>query len=596
MLHMSTNELREAYQRFFEERGHMRIPSAPLVPENDPSVLFTTAGMHPLVPYLKGQPHPAGKRLTNAQKSLRTTDIDEVGDATHATVFEMLGNWSLGDYFKKEAITWSWEFLTSSEGLGIAPERLAVSVFAGDADAALDEEAENTWRSLGVAQERIARLGKEENWWPAGGKHPGPQGPDTEMFYWTGSEAAPVTFDPTDRRWVEIWNDVFMQYNRTVDGTYEPLPQQNVDTGMGLERVIMVMGGHASIYDIDSFTPLMQLLRSVVTADDERSLRILADHIKAFTFVLGDEIQVVPANTDQGYVVRRLIRRAIVAGRQLQIKRPISEVLLEGMNLVIEQYGSAYASLQQGKTEAQTNLRQEVEKFDATIDRGLRELDRLLKGRRSGDVLTGQEVFSLYETHGLPYEVTAEIAAQNGLSIDQEATKKEFEQAFAAHKEKSRTAAAGKFKGGLADHSEMSIKYHTATHLLHQALQDVLGPKAIQKGSNITPERLRFDFSHSEKLTPDQLARVTQIVNEKIQADLPVTREEVTVEEAREAGARGLFSERYGEKVSVYRVGDYSIEICGGPHVERTGVLGTFRITKEESAGAGVRRIRAVLH
>ncbi|MEX2054853.1 MAG: alanine--tRNA ligase [Candidatus Andersenbacteria bacterium] len=595
MKSITSEQLRERFLQFFESKGHVRIPSAPLVPENDPSVLFTTAGMHPLVPYLKGQPHPAGKRLVDVQKSLRTTDIDEVGDATHATVFEMLGNWSLGDYFKKEAITWSWEFLTSPQWLSLPPERLAVSIFAGDADAPIDEEAQRVWRELGIPDTRIARLGKEDNWWPAGGKHPGPQGPDTEMFYWTGPEPAPETFDPSDKRWVEIWNDVFMQYNRTPEGTYEPLPQQNVDTGMGLERVVMVLGGHQSIYEIDSFIPLMELINKDTQVDDVRQKRILADHIKAFTFVLGDEIPIVPSNTDQGYIVRRLIRRAIVASRHLEMGRRTSEVLLAGMNIVIEQYGSAYPSLRNRHSAAQENLRLEVEKFDATIDRGLRELDRIIKSRQSGDVLSGQEVFSLYETHGLPYEVTAEIAAQGGLSIDESAVKQQFEEAFATHKEKSRTAAAGKFKGGLADHSEQSIKYHTATHLLHQALRTILGPHVLQRGSNITPERLRFDFVHPNKLTAEELKSVEDLVNAQIATDLQVDRQEMTVAEAKAAGALGLFEHKYSDRVTVYSVGDFSREICGGPHVEHTGTLGHFKITKEESASAGTRRIKAIL-
>lgn len=587
---ISSNELRELYQGYFESKGHKRIPSAPLVPENDPSVLFTTAGMHPLVPYLKGQPHPAGNRLTNVQKCLRTVDIDEVGDATHATVFEMLGNWSLGDYFKREAIEMSWEFLTSPDCLGIEPGKLAFSVFEGDSDTPADTEAEKVWLEMGVKPERIARLGKEDNWWPAGGKSPGPQGPDTEMFYWIGEEEAPKNFNPDDKRWVEIWNDVFMQFNRNEDGRYDSLPQKNVDTGMGFERVLMVLSGLKSIYEIDTYEPLMKHLRELTDKDDERQLRILADHIKAATFVLGDEVPIEPSNTDQGYVARRLIRRAILAVRQLQIKEEASDVLKTGADIIADVYGGAYSTLNRRRDEVKLLLAKEVEKFGSALDKGMREFDRL----KENGAFSGTEAFYLFESFGFPIDVTRELASKSGIEFG-EKEEKEFEERRIKHQEKSRSAAAGKFKGGLIDQSEQSVKYHTATHLLHQALREVLGEHVKQRGSNITAERLRFDFSHPEKMTPEEIEKVENIVNDKINESLPVKRQEMTVAEAKESGAIGLFEGKYGEVVSVYSVGEFSREICGGPHVENTSALGEFKIKKEESAGAGVRRIKGVL-
>ncbi|MEX0650048.1 MAG: alanine--tRNA ligase [Candidatus Andersenbacteria bacterium] len=584
------HQLRELYLSFFESKGHARIPSAPLVPENDPSVLFTTAGMHPLVPYLKGEAHPAGKRLTDTQKCLRTTDIDEVGDATHATVFEMLGNWSLGDYFKEDAIRWSWEFLTSKEWLELDPRYLAVSVFAGDTDAPRDEESARLWREVGMPEARIAYLSKEENWWPAGGGQPGPQGPDTEMFYWTGKETPPREFNPEDSRWVEIWNDVFMQFDLTADGEYKPLPQQNVDTGMGLERTVMVLNGYTSIYEIDSFQGLMHLISSKSANHNERHIRIVADHVKAATFLLGDEHPILPSNTDQGYVLRRVIRRAVRSCRVLGVENTAG-LLREGVAIMVDQYGDIYPSLAKHQQTIHTELQKEIEKFEVALTRGLRELDKVMAGKLKGDVLAGLDVFRLYESFGFPLELTEELAGEHGLGIDMSG----FEAALQAHQEKSRAGAEQKFKGGLADHSTQSVHYHTATHLLHQALRTVLGTHVFQKGSNITPERLRFDFSHPDKMTPEQIKGVEELVNLKISEDMPVVREELTVEEAKAKGALGLFEHKYGEKVNVYTMGNFSCEICGGPHVKRTGELGHFKIIKEESAGAGVRRIKAVL-
>lgn len=592
MKRISSNGLREMYQQFFERKGHARLPSAPLVPENDPSVLFTTAGMHPLVPYLKGQPHPAGKRLTDVQKCLRTTDIDSVGDATHATVFEMLGNWSLGDYFKEEAIAWSWEFLTGQRWLGIDPARLAVSVFAGNGNAPRDDESAQIWQRLGVARERVAYLGMEENWWPAGGEAIGPQGPDTEMFYWTGAGTPPREFNPEDARWVEIWNDVFMQYNRTAEGVLQELAQRSVDTGMGLERTIMVLNELSSIYDIDTYDSLLRLIqeRTLVPerAETVRHWRILADHLKAATFVLADEVPVLPSNTGRGYVVRRIVRRAAVAAHKLEMQN-VSDIFSLGLSLVIEQYAAPYASLKSRQAEAIEALQEELEKFEAALRRGFKKIER-----DAPAMITGHYVFGISSTYAVPADLVIDYAEEHGIprspDIDQDLKKAQKE-----HQEKSRTAATGQFAGGLADHSVQSIKYHTATHLLHQALRDVLGTHVLQRGSNITPQRLRFDFSHPDKLTDEQIGAVERTVNKRISDDLPVTREEMTVAEARARGALGLFGTKYGERVSVYAIGNYSLEICGGPHAARTGELGSFKIVKEESAGAGVRRVKALL-
>lgn len=591
-MNISSNELREKFQLFFEKKEHKRILSAPLVPENDPSVLFTTAGMHPLVSYLKGQKHPQGDKLTNVQKCLRTTDIDEVGDNTHATVFEMLGNWSLGSYFKKEAIGYSWEFLTDQKGLRLDPEYLAVSVFTGDDNSPRDEESASLWHKAGVAKERIAYLDKEENWWPAGGKAIGPQGPDTEIFYWTGKDAPPKEFDANDSSWVEIWNDVFMEYNGAEDGSLTKLKQQNVDTGMGLERVVMVLNGLESIYEIDTYESLMRLIKKHVKKENEKQLRVLADHIKAATFMLCDEVPVAPANKDQGYVLRRVIRRAVLAMRELEFEVNASGVMAEGLALIIDEFSEIYPSLTLNKERALVELKAEVDKFDVTIDRGMRELYKIINdNKKSGDVLSGAQAFLLWESFGLPIEMTGEIVKKSGMQIDRDA----FDKKLREHQEKSRTAGAGKFKGGLSDQSDESIKYHTATHLLQQALREVLGNHVQQRGSNITTERLRFDFSHTDKMTNEEIKKVENMVNENIKANLSIVKKEMSVEEAKGAGALGLFEKKYGDKVSVYFIGDFSNEICGGPHVKKTGTLGDFKITKEESSSAGVRRIKAVL-
>lgn len=596
---MTAHELRQKYLDFFKSKGHTVIPSASLIPENDPSVLFTTAGMHPLVPYLLGEPHPAGKRLVDVQKCIRTGDIDEVGDATHLTFFEMLGNWSLGDYFKQDAIRWSFEFLTSKDWLGIPIHRLAVTVFTGDADASRDEESAAIWKELGMPEKRIAYLGKADNWWPAGGKHPGPQGPDTEMFYWTGVESVPEAFDPNDKHWVEIWNDVFMQFNRTPEGKLLPLQQQNVDTGMGLERTAAVLQGKTSVYETELFAPIFSIIETLVDkkygSDPavSRSMRIIADHMRAASFILGDRFGVAPSNVDQGYVLRRLIRRAIRHGRQLGMMNRMTVPIAE---VVIDTFKSAYPELQERREIIVTELDQEEARFRKTLEKGLKEFDKIFEEKKK---VSGEDAFILYSTYGFPLELTQELASDKGQSVD----KVTFEEEFKKHQDLSRAGAEKKFAGGLADHSEESKRLHTATHLLHQALRSVLGDHVFQRGSNITQERLRFDFSHPEKMTPEQVKQVEDVVNEQIKKDLPVHFEMLTVEEAKKCGAIGLFEDKYaqiGDQIKVYFVGDeergfFSKEICGGPHVDHTGELGHLKITKEEASSAGVRRIKAIL-
>ena len=593
---MKANELRKKFLAFFEEKGHAVIPSASLIPENDPTVLFTTAGMHPLVPYLLGAKHPAGKRLTNVQKCIRTGDIDDVGDTTHCTFFEMLGNWSLGDYFKKKAIAWSWEFLTSDRWLNIPKDRIYISVFEGDENAPRDNESYNYWRSHGVEEDHIFFLPKEHNWWgPAGTT--GPCGPDTEMFYDTGKEKCSPDCDITCNcgKYVEIWNDVFMEYNKTADGRYEPLNQKNVDTGMGLDRTIAVLQGVDSVYETDLFKDIMKKIEDLAereykeNVDTVRAYRIVADHIRTATFILGDQRGVTPSNVDQGYVLRRLIRRAIRFGLQIGIPEGrISEIA----KVVVNQYSDVYPELAKNEKRIIRELELEEERFQRTIRQGLREFTKVISSINEGSrVIDGKSAFRLYDTFGFPLEFTQELAKENGYEVDV----KGFEESFRKHQEVSSTGAAQRFKGGLADHKEETTKLHTATHLLHTALRKLLGDSVEQRGSNITAERLRFDFSFPRKLTKEELDEVERIVNEVIDQDLEVKCEEMTVEEAQKAGAIGLFESKYGEKVKVYSIGDFSKEICGGPHVSRTGELGKFKIKKEGSSSAGVRRIRAVL-
>ena len=589
---MKAKELRKKYIDFFKEKGHQLIKSASLVPENDPTVLFTTAGMHPLVPYLIGEKHPAGQKLVGIQKCVRTGDIDEVGDICHLTFFEMMGNWSLGDYFKKEAIEYSFDFLTNSKWLNLSLDRLAFTVFKGDSDAPFDEEAYNHWIRLGVSEKRIAELSKKDNWWgPAG--QTGPCGPDTEMFYWVGKEPTPIVFDPENKLWVEIWNDVFMQYHKNNEGKFEPLTQKNVDTGMGLERVTAVLQGKASCYETELFQPLFEKLDKIRGTEkaEERtpSERIIADHLRTATFMITDGIS--PSNVDQGYILRRLIRRAVREARKLGVNSAFTSHIAE---VVIKEYSYAYPELSSNADFIIKELEQEEKQFAQALEKGTREFEKLISrvpAHITKKIISGKNAFFLYETYGFPIELTEEMAKERGFSVDHQS----FKKAYKRHQELSRQGAEQKFKGGLADNSEQTSALHTATHLLHEALRRVLGKHVAQKGSNITTERLRFDFSHPEKMTRDQIAEIENMINNVINSKLPVTFEEMTVKEAIDQDAIGLFGNRYGDKVKVYFIGDFSKEICGGPHAANTEKLVKFKIKKEESSSKGVRRIKAVI-
>ncbi|HRU84212.1 MAG TPA: alanine--tRNA ligase [Eubacteriales bacterium] len=589
MKKLSSSELRQAYLDFFKKRGHAVIPSASLIPENDPTVLFTTAGMHPLVPYLLGEKHPAGTRLTNVQVCIRTGDIDEVGDDSHFTFFEMLGNWSLGDYFKKEAIAWSWEFLTGV--LGIDKARLAVSVFAGDGNAPRDEESAGIWRSLGM--ENIFYLPAKNNWWgPAG--LTGPCGPDTEMFVITDRPPCSPECSPACScgRYLEIWNNVFMEYNKTADGKYVKLERPNVDTGMGLERTITILNGLNSGYETDLFDFAIKKLEEMsglsCTSDEEikRAMRIFADHIRTAVFILGDKNGVTPSNIDQGYVLRRLIRRAVRFGRKLNLAAGAPSELAA---LYIEKYKDIYPDIGKNAEKIRSELDREEERFSATLQQGLKEFEKVVKYIPT-KVIPGKTAFRLYDTYGFPLEITEELAKEAGFSVDVAG----YQAAFSEHQKKSQAGAKQKFKGGLADNTELTARLHTATHLMHKALQQVLGSEVEQRGSNITAERLRFDFQFERPMTDEEIAEVERLVNEEIKKDSSVVCEEMSVAEAKDSGAIGVFESRYGEMVKVYSIG-FSKEICGGPHAARTGELGKFKITKEQSSSAGVRRIRAIL-
>ena len=651
MKQLSSNELRALFLKFFQKKGHSVIPSASVIPENDPTVLFTTAGMHPLVPYLLGQKHPQGTRLTDVQKCIRTGDIDEVGDMSHLTFFEMLGNWSLGDYFKDQMIPWSWEFLTSPEWLGIDPDKLAFTVFEGDEDCPRDEEAANLWRKCGVKDDHLFYLPKEHNWWgPAGVT--GPCGPDTEMFIITkkpcGPDCSPACHCGA---YLEIWNDVFMQYNKQKDGSFIPLTQKNVDTGMGLERTICVLNGKKSVYETDAFTGILakieELCGKKYTPDDEntRAFRIVADHMRTSTFIIGDPRGIGPSNVGQGYILRRLIRRAVRYGMGLGLQEGFTAEIAK---VIIDQYKAVYPELEQNKAFVLEQLTLEEGRFARTLKQGEKEFDKVMNNLRrtrkamekiladdtlaaaeeavkthvlrpqpdmvsaieavkAGDlakvkaecqrihdslnVIDGRSAFKLYDTYGFPIEITKELAAENGLTVDEADFAKRFEQ----HQATSRSGAEQIFKGGLADHSEQTTCLHTATHLLQAALRKVLGNEVHQKGSNITAERLRFDFTFGRKVTPEELAQVEALVNEAIAAKVPITMEEMTVSEAKAQGAMGLFESKYGEVVRVYTMGPYSKEICGGPHANNTGDLVSFKIIKEEASSAGVRRIKATI-
>ena len=584
---MKAIELRRKYIEYFKRNGHKEIPSAPVVPENDPTVLFTTAGMHPLVPYLLGEPHPQGKRLTDYQKCIRTGDIDSVGDPCHLTYFEMMGNWSLGDYFKDESIKMSYNFL--KDELGFDMDKISVTVFAGEDGIPRDEEAANAWANMGIPRDRIFYLGREDNWWgPAG--ETGPCGPDTEIFFDTGKPKCSENCNPSCScgKYLEIWNDVFMQYNKTKDGKYEPLKQKNVDTGLGLERVISLLQGKNNVYETELFADVIAKIQELAKNFNINSARIIADHLRASIFMIIDGVR--PSNVEQGYVLRRLLRRVIRHMRKVEIDpNEISTLVEKFVEIMAEMYPEVPAN----KDTIIEVIKEEKDKFVKTLEHGEKEfIKNAEKTKAEGkEKLDGEVVFRLYDTFGFPPEMTAELAEEKDLKIDM----KEFEELFKKHQEISRAGSEAKFKGGLADHSEKTTAYHTATHLLHKALQIVLGEHATQKGSNITAERLRFDFMNPQKLTPEELKRVEDIVNEQIQRDLPVTCEEMSLEDAQKSGATGLFVNKYGDKVKVYTIGDFSKEICGGPHVDRTGKLGHFKIIKEEAVSAGVRRIKAIL-
>ena len=588
---MTANELRTMYVNFFKERGHKEIASASLLPENDPTVLFTTAGMHPLVPYLLGEKHPSGNRLTDVQKCVRTEDIDEVGDDTHCTFFEMLGNWSLGDYFKQESISMSFEFLTKY--LNIPVERLAVTVFEGDELVPADEEAIEIWKSFGLTEEQIYRYGREDNWWgPAG--QTGPCGPDTEIFYDMGKPKCGPNCGPSCHcgKYVEIWNNVFMQFNKEADGSFTELAQKNVDTGMGLERVLTIFNGKTNVYDTELFVPVMTKLSEVLSKEGKtlsmREKRIICEHMRTTVFILGDPMKISPSNTEQGYILRRLIRRIIRLFKKAGIN---TNYLCELADVFVEQYSPVYSELVENKEFILEQLSKEYILFTKTLDDGLKKANRYLDNVKNGETLNGELAFKLYDTYGFPIEFTAELAGEQGCKVDMDG----FRQKFEEHQEKSRQGAAGKFAGGLADNNEQTARLHTATHLLNGALRKVLGDEVSQRGSNITSERLRFDFSFGRKVTKEELEQVEAIVNEAIQKKIDVILEEMSPEQAYKEGAIGVFSGKYGDIVKVYTIPGYSKEICGGPHANNTGELFSFKIKKEEASSAGVRRIKAVI-
>ena len=644
----TADDLRALFLKFMKSKGHAEIPSASVIPENDPTVLFTTAGMHPLVPYLMGEKHPMGTRLTDVQKCIRTGDIDDVGDPSHLTFFEMLGNWSLGDYFKESMIPWSWEFLTGEEWLGLPKERLAFTVFEGDNDCPRDEDAANLWRAQGAIPDHVFYLPKKHNWWgPAGVT--GPCGPDSEMFWITDKAPCGPDCSPACScgRYLEIWNDVFMQYEKQADGTFIPLKQKNVDTGMGLERTYCVLKGVKSVYDTEIFAGIIGKIEELSgrrygeSEDVTKSIRIISDHMRTSTFIIGDDRGVTPSNVDQGYVLRRLIRRAVRHGMKLGLPEGFT---CEIAKVIIGQYKKNYPELDRNSGVILEQLKLEEERFQRTLKKGQAEFEKVLgnmkrrsaafEGLRAGltpestaaalkllppspenlpviekikagtitgadidqliagcTTIDGRSAFKLYDTYGFPIEITCEMAEENGVKVDVEG----FHERFKKHQETSHAGAEQRFKGGLADASEETAKLHTATHLLQAALRKVLGPEVHQKGSNITAERLRFDFTFGRKMTAEELAEVERLVNEAIEAKVPVTLEEMTVAEAKAQGAMGLFESKYGERVKVYTMGKYSKEICGGPHAANTGDLVSFKIQKEESSSAGVRRIKAVI-
>ncbi len=589
---MTERELVDLYIKFFEGKGHKRIPGASIIPENDSTILFTPAGMQPLVPYLLGEKHPQGKRLVDVQKCIRTGDIEEVGDATHLTFFRMLGNWSLGGYFKKEAIQWSWEFLTGEEWLGFDPERISVTVFAGEGDIPPDREAEAFWLEAGVPPERIYSLGMKDNWWgPTGAT--GPCGPDTEMFFDTGAEPCGENCIPgcSCGKYFEVWNDVFMEYRKTEAASFEPLSQKNVDTGMGVERTVAMLGGHKTVYEIGVLKPLIARIRELTASSDPgRSEKVLADHIRSATHILGDDLGVVPSNVDQGYVLRRLIRLAIRHGMKLEIQ---DGFLTDLASIVIEIEGEDYPELKRNSSTIIDELEREEKLFGETLVAGMKQFNKMLPNllKNPQKIIAGRLAFKLYDTYGFPVELTADLAVEHGLTVDMDG----YNKAFDKHRQLSKQGADKKFKGGLADNSEMVTKLHTATHLLHAALRKVLGETVQQKGSNITAERLRFDFLFAEKMTQEQKDEVEALVNSAINDKIAVEMKEMSPDEAEKLGALGFFKDKYGDVVKVYSIGEYSTEICGGPHVGNTSELVRFKLVSEKSSSRGVRRIKAVV-
>ena len=578
---MKSNELIKKYLEFFKSKNHAVIPNSPLVPENDPTVLFTTAGMHPLVPFLLGEPHPKGKRIVNVQKCIRTTDISEVGDETHLTFFQMLGNWSLGDYFKKEALSWSYEFLTKY--LNIPKEKIYVTCFIGDEDAPKDEEAAGIWRGLGIKEDHIFFLGKKDNWWGPAGKS-GPCGPDSEMFYWNSDNKPKKDENPSNcKKFVEIWNDVFMQYNKNEDGKFEQLKQKNVDTGMGVERTVAVLDGKNSVYETDLFLPIMKRISMLIKKENKNSERIIADHVRASVFILAE--RVMPSNVEQGYVLRKLIRRAYIHAQKLEMQTSLSSVA----EVVIETYSEIYPELKINESFVLEEIMNEEEKFKSALEKGLRVFERKVKDVKK--IIPGKLSFDLYQSFGFPIEITKDLAKENNLKFDEN----EFEEELRKHQKLSRSSSEKRFASGLADQSHDTRKLHTATHLLHQALRKVLGEHVEQKGSNITPERLRFDFSHDSKMTDEEVKKVENIVNEQIKNQIEVSYEEMPFDKAKKSGALHFFDQKYPDKVRVYSIGNFSKEFCTGPHVENTSELGKFKILKEEGVAAGIRRIKAVL-
>ena len=585
---MQEVNLKEKYLKFFESKGHKIIPSAPLIPENDPTCLFNSAGMQPLVPYLKGQPHPLGTRLTDVQKCVRLTDLDEIGDKTHHTFFEMLGNWSLGDYFKKESISWSFEFLTKV--LNIPVEKLAVTVFEGDETIPKDEEAANIWKSLGIPEERISYLDKDNNFWIAGEE--GPCGTDTEIFYWRSNDPVPKKHDPKDERWVEIWNNVFMQYEKHPDGTITNLPKKNVDTGMGVERTVAILEGVDDNYLTSIWKDIIEKIvemSQTTYEENPKSIRIIADHIRTAVFIAADDSGIKPSNTDQGYILRRLIRRMIRHAKKIGIdlESGFERTLAE---MIIEKYKDYYPELTKNKEVVLDVLTNELKKFNRTLEKGLKEFEKMV-AHLQGNKMDKDLAFKLYDTYGFPLELTVELAHEKGIEVDEEG----FAQKFKEHQEKSRAGSEQKFKGGLSGNGEMETRYHTATHLLNAALKIVVNKDVHQKGSNITPERMRFDFTCDHKLTDEEKKKAEDLVNQWIKEALPVTVEEMKKEDALKSGAECMFIEKYPDMVTVYSIGNVSKELCGGPHVKNTSELGHFVIKKEEASSAGVRRIKAIL-